>query len=255
MYRDGPLRVLIADDEKPARRDIRRMLGSIGGVEVVGEAADGPETVELIREIRPDLVLLDIQMPGLDGFQVLGKLEGAGPMPSVVFITAYDEHALRAFEISAVDYILKPVDEKRLARAIEGVRRMRNGIEERPGIEELLEKAGILSGRIALRNGESLVMVDTDDILYATVSQGEVTVVTRDCEGSANCRSLDELQRELPGERFMRVHRSYIANLRQVHEITPRFSGSYRLRMGGSEGPVIPVSRAQAKKLRRRLKW
>lgn len=249
------LRVLIVDDEKHARRDIRRMLAAIVDVEVVGEGRDGNEAVELIERERPDLVLLDIQMPGLDGFQVLERLPDDDGKPTIVFITAYDEYALRAFEVHAVDYLLKPVDEKRLLEAVDRVRRIRKGLESSPDLEALLRTVGLLERRLAVRRGEALVMVDTGDILYASIDTGEVQVVTREFEGTTRHRSLDELQKELPPEQFMRVHRSFLANLKQIHEIIPHFSGSCRLRMGGSAGPVISVSRAQTKELRRLLKW
>ncbi|MCK4237162.1 MAG: response regulator transcription factor [Candidatus Krumholzibacteria bacterium] len=255
MRENEVLRVLVVDDESPARRDIKRMLKKIVGVETVGEGRDGIEAVELIRELRPDLVLLDIQMPGLDGFQVLARLAGLRDFPSVIFITAYDQYALKAFDVHAVDYILKPVDEERLVEAIGRVRRVRKGLEGNPDLEALLQTIGALPKRIAVRCADSLVMVDADDILYATISSGEVRVVAREIEGTARQRSLDELQRELSPGRFMRVHRSYLANLRQIHEITPHFSGSYRLRMGGKGGPVVPLSRGQAKELKKVLKW
>lgn len=255
MHDGKALRVLIVDDEGPARRDIRRMLGKIEGVEITGEGKDGLEAVKLVKKLSPDLILLDIQMPGLDGFQVIAKLEGLEDFPSVIFITAYDQYALKAFEVHAVDYLLKPVDEDRLKGAVERARRVRNGLESRPDLDALLQTVGALPKRIALRRGEGLVMVDVDDILYATISSGEVLVVARDLEGSASCRSLDELQKEISPKRFMRVHRSYIANLQQIYEILPWLSGSYRLRMGGSEGPVIPLSRAQARELRKLIKW
>ncbi|UCF05255.1 MAG: response regulator transcription factor [bacterium] len=250
-----PIRALVIDDEKPARGDIKRMLAKIEGIEVVGEAGDGIEAVERIDELRPDLILLDIQMPGLDGFQVLERLAGHEKLPSVIFITAYDQYALRAFEVHAVDYLLKPVDEGRLVGAVDRVRRIRKGTESGPDMETLLQTMNILMRRLAIRKGDAVVMVDTDDVLYATVDAGEVRVVTREFEGASRHRSLDELERELSALQFMRIHRSYLANLKQVHEITPHFSGGYRLRMGGSGGPVIPVSRSQAKELRKLLKW
>lgn len=255
MAKRDVLSVLIVDDERPARRDLRRIMEKIDDVEIAGEASDGFDAATKIETLHPDLVLLDIQMPGMDGFQVIGKLAGMEDFPSIIFITAYDQYALRAFEVHAVDYILKPVDERRLAEAVERVRRVRKGLERSPDLDALLETIGYAPKRLALRSGDTLVMVNIDDILYATVSSGDVLVVTRDFEGTANVRSLDELQKELTPGRFVRVHRSYVANISQLHEITPWFSGSYRLQMGGKGGPVIPLSRLYAKKLRKLLKW
>ena len=255
MREGGRLGVLIVDDEKPARDDIARMLGRIEGVEIVGEAGDGDEAVREIESLEPDILLLDIRMPGLDGFQVIEKLSGLDDMPAVIFVTAYDTYALKAFEVHAADYILKPVDEKRLAQAIGRAARIRRGLEKRPDLESLLETLDAVHRRLALRKNDSLVMVDVDDILFATSSGGEVKVVTEKLEGAANFRSLDELQRELPPAVFIRVHRSYIANIRKIHEVRPWFSGSYQMRMSHGEGPVIPLSRGYAKKLRKILKW
>jgi two-component system response regulator LytT len=255
MREGGRFSVLIVDDEKPARNDIARMLAKMDGVEIVGEAGDGLEAVRAIESRRPDILLLDILMPGLDGFQVIEKLSGIEDGPAVIFVTAYDTYALKAFEVHAVDYILKPVDEGRLAQAVDRAARIRRGLEKRPDLDALLETLGAAPRRLALRKNDSLVMIDVEDILYVTSSGGEVKVVTKELEGAVNCRSLDELQRELPPSTFLRVHRSYVANIKQIHEIRPGFSGSYQMRMSGSTGPVIPLSRGFAKNLRKILKW
>lgn len=255
MPEQEPLRVLIVDDEKPARDDIARMLGAIDGVEIVGEAGDGLAAVKAVKKRSPDVLLLDIQMPGLDGFQVLQRLAGVEHMPAVIFVTAYDKYALKAFEVHAVDYVLKPVDEERLARALERACRIHRGQERRPDLNAILETIGAAPRRLALRRGDSLVMVDVTDIVYATSSGGEVRVVTKDWEGTSTFRSLDELQRELPSSAFTRVHRAYLANIDHIHEIKPWFSGSYKLRMCGERGPVIPLSRGYAKDVRKVLKW
>ena len=252
---DSALRVVIVDDEAPARRDLRRILGRIEGVEVAGEAADGPAAVKLIRKLEPDVALLDIQMPGLDGFGVLERLEGMERPPSVIFVTAFDQYAIKAFEVHAVDYVLKPVEERRLVEAVERSRRIRGGAEPGPDLAALLAAVGGSAKRLAVRQGEGLVMVDVGDILYATVESGEIRVVARELEGAVSFRSLDELERELAGRGFMRVHKSYLANVNRIHEITPWFSGSYKIRMDGKSGPVIPLSRAQARELRKIIKW
>ena len=255
MAQKDRLRILIVDDEAPARKDLRRICGKLGGIEVVGEAGDGPDAVKLARKLAPDAVLLDIQMPGLDGFQVVARLADMEPVPSIIFVTAYDEYAIRAFEVHAVDYILKPVEEKRLAQAIERAGRIRGGAEAGPDLKALLDAVGASPKRLAVRQGESLVMVDVNDILYATVAEGSIKVVAREVEGSVAFRSLDELEKELKGRPFARVHKSYVANINRIFEITPWFSGSYQLRMEGKGGPVIPLSRAHARELRKLLKW
>lgn len=249
------LRVLVVDDEKPARNDITRLLSAIDGFEKIGEAGNGLEAVKSIKKIKPDIVLLDIQMPGLDGFQVLKKVSGLKEMPAVIFITAYDEYALEAFEVHAIDYILKPVEEKRLKRALDRAARILQGQQSPPDLDALLETINAGPQRLALRRDDSHVMIDVTDILYATSSGGEVKVFTAEIEGVAGTRSLDELQRELPPKIFTRVHRAYLANINCIHEITPWFNGTYRLRMRDGKGPLIPLSRGYARELRKILKW
>lgn len=249
------IRLLIVDDEAPALKDLKRICGKLDGVEVVGEGTDGPEAVKLVKKLKPDAVLLDIQMPGLDGFQVVARIADMEQSPSIIFVTAYDHYAIRAFDVHAVDYVLKPVEEKRLAHAIERVRRIRGGAEPGPDLMALLAAVGASPRRLAVRQGESLFMVDADDVLYATVSEGSIKIVARGLEGTVSFRSLDELAKELSSKHFMRVHKSYLANIDRIYEITPWFSGSYQLRMEGKGGPVIPLSRAQARELRKLLKW
>ncbi|MDD4856770.1 MAG: LytTR family DNA-binding domain-containing protein [Candidatus Krumholzibacteria bacterium] len=249
------LRVLIVDDESPARRDLKRLCSKIEGVEIVGEGSEGLEAVKLIKKLEPDVVLLDIQMPGLDGFQVVSRISGLERAPAIVFVTAYDSYAIKAFEVHAVDYVLKPVEEKRLSQAIERSRRIRRGAEPGPDLKALISAVGASPRRLAVRQGESLVMVDVNDILYATVSEGAINVVARALEGTVGFRSLDELEKELGTPNLVRVHKSYLANINRIYEITPWFNGSYRLRMEGKGGPVIPLSRAQARELRKILKW
>lgn len=255
MVHSDKLRVLIADDEAPARRDLKRILGKIEGIEVVGEACEGLEAVKLAKKLEPDVILLDIQMPGLDGFQVVARVAELEAPPAIVFVTAYEEYAIKAFEVHAVDYVLKPVEEKRLAEALERARRIRRGAEPGPDLTALLKAVGASGRRLAIRQGECLVMVDVDDVLYATLESGAVKVFARGLEGTVNFRSLDELENELGPGQFVRVHRSYLANINHIHEITPWFGGSYKLRMEGKGGPVIPLSRAQARQLRKILKW
>jgi DNA-binding LytR/AlgR family response regulator len=247
------MKVLIVDDEKPARKDLTRILGKIEGFDKAAEAGDGIEALEKIRDLSPDIVLLDIQMPGLDGFQVLGRVGEGGEIPPVIFVTAYDQYAIRAFDVHAVDYILKPVDEDRLREALGRARERARGTMPKQDLDELLLSVGALSQRVPVRRGAGTVMVDVQEILYACVSDGEVTVVTDDLEGTSSRRSLDELQSELPAGMFMRVHRAYLANVYRIREIVPWENNSFRIRMGTDEGPVIPVSRANAKELRRRL--
>lgn len=247
------MKVLIVDDEKPARRDLTRILEKIDGFEKAGEASNGLKAVEMIRDSGPDIVLLDIQMPGLDGFQVLGRLGETGDIPPVIFVTAYDQYAIRAFDVHVVDYILKPVDEDRLREALGRARDRARGAVPRQDLDELLRSVGALVQRVPVRRGTGVVMVDVQEILYACVSDGEVSIVSGELEGTSSRRSLDELQSELPAGMFMRVHRAYLANVYRIREIIPWENNSFRIRMGSDDGPVIPVSRANARELKRRL--
>ena len=247
------MKVLIVDDEKPARRDLTRILEKIDGFEKAGEASNGIKAVEMIRDSEPDIVLLDIQMPGLDGFQVLGRLEETGEIPPVIFVTAYDQYAIRAFNVHAADYILKPVDEDRLREALGRAKERAEGAVPRQDLDELLRSVGALAQRVPVRRGSGVVMVDVQEILYACVSDGEVSIVSGDLEGTSSRRSLDELQTALPVGMFMRVHRAYLANVYRIREIIPWENNSFRIRMGSDDGPVIPVSRANARELKRRL--
>jgi len=255
MSDERELRVLIVDDERPARLDLKRILSRMEGVKLVGEAGNGLQAVKQIGKLEPDVVLLDIQMPGLDGFQVVEKIRDMDAPPFVVFVTAYDEYAIRAFEVNAVDYILKPVEEERLGEAISRARAAMSGKGERPDLEALLKVLKPERKRIALKVGESIVLVDTDEILYATISSGEVRVFTDRLEGTPSARSLDELHKELGPDDFIRIHRTYIANINRIYEITPWFNGSYRVKMKDGKGPVLPLSRSRARELRKILRW
>jgi two-component system LytT family response regulator/two-component system response regulator LytT len=204
-----------------------------------------------------DLVLGDVRRPYMEGLTLLARVKELAPETAVIIVTAYGtvQDAVSAMRAGASDYLLKPVEERRLAQAIERARRIRRGAETGPDLTALLGAVGAGPKRLAVRQGESLVMVDADDVLYATIESGSVHLVAGGVEGASSFRSLDELERELGPGRFMRVHKSYLANVNRIHEITPWFNGSWRLRMGGKGGPEIPLSRAQARELRKVLKW
>ncbi|MDD3643139.1 MAG: LytTR family DNA-binding domain-containing protein [Candidatus Krumholzibacteria bacterium] len=250
-----PVKVLVVDDEKPARRELTRLVGRIDGFEVAGEAGDGEKAVESIRRLAPDIVLLDIQMPGLDGFRVLASLGEDDPHPAVIFVTAWDQYAVRAFEVHAVDYLLKPVDEERLRASLARAAGEAAGAGPSGDLGELLRGVGVVPVRVPVLHGGKVVVVDAMEILYAAVSDGEVTVVTAGIEGVSPRRTLDELQQDLPAAVFMRVHRSYLANIMKISEIVPRGGGAWSLRMGPRDGPVIPLSRQHARELRKVLGW
>ncbi len=251
-----PIKALIVDDEKLAREELRYHLESLGGkIEVIGEARDGLSALDLVHRLRPDLVFLDVQMPGMDGFGVVERLLKAGEAPAIVFVTAYDEYAIRAFEVNAVDYLLKPIDGERLKAALSRVSRVVAPALTREELERLLEarSRGYIS-RLTARRRDKHLLIDVRDVLYFRVEGGIVTVKTVAGAFDTNFRTLDELEGELDPREFFRAHRGYLVNLREVAEIIPHFGGTFRLKLRGADEEV-PLSRAQAKKLRRELRF
>jgi two-component system response regulator LytT len=257
------LRVLIVDDEPLARQELQYLLESAGDVEVVGAGSNGIEAVELIRTHKPDVVFLDVQMPGLDGFGVLKKLlEKKQALPQVVFATAYDQYAVRAFEVNAVDYLLKPFDRARVRRTLEKAR-ARVPAAEAPSdagtaakLDALLRLMGEAQapkagpGRVVVRAQNRLLLVDQKEICFAGIEDGAISVTTAAVEGQSNCRTLEELMDQLDPEVFWRVHRSFVVNIQHIREVVPWFKSSYQLRMDDPKKTEIPVSRNQTKRLR-----
>lgn len=257
------IRTIIIDDEPPALEELAFQLAAFEDIEIVAQGANGVEAETLIRRHQPDLVFLDIQMPGKDGFQVARRLVEEDRAPHIVFVTAYDRYALKAFEVNAVDYLLKPIEEGMIARAIERVRKqqgdpdadMHNRLADVLRSLDASEIPARKPGRIAIKKESRIMLVDVDDIIYAHIAEGVVFVVTEALEGMTSYRTLEELEADLDDQIFWRVHRGYIANINRVSEVVPWFSGTYRLLMDGPEKQEIPLSRTQSKKLRKVLKW
>jgi two-component system response regulator LytT len=255
------LTALIIDDEPLARQELQYLLERAGGVDVLAQGTNGIEAVELIRTHKPDLVFLDVQMPGLDGFGVLKKLlDRKVPMPQVVFATAFNQYAVRAFEVNAVDYLLKPFDRKRVMQTIEKAQaRLAAPVESSSEakldallrlVEEQTQGPKANSGKVVVRAQNRLLLVDQREICFASIEEGTISVVTRTLEGHSNCRTLEELMDQLDQETFWRVHRSYLVNIQHIREVVPWFKSSYQLRMDDGQKTEIPVSRAQTKRLR-----
>ena len=256
------IRTVVVDDERPARNELCFLLDQLDGVDVVGQASNGIEAMDVIREQKPDLVLLDIQMPGRTGFEVTRELLLREVNTQIVFVTAYDQYAIEAFEVNAVDYLLKPVEAGRLGHSIERVKR-RMASERAAGrdvddrqLERVLQQVSQRRSqreRIALKVGERFQLIPSDDIIYASLVDDVITVVAGGLTGTSNFRTLDELHSNLDPEVFWRVHRSHLANINKVKEIMPWFSRNYILKMKDAKGTEIPVSRAQTKRLREYL--
>ena len=279
------LTALIIDDEALARQELQYLLDAAGDVTVLAQGTNGVEAVDLIRTHKPDVVFLDVRMPGLDGFAVLKKvlaLDKRFRMPQVVFATAFDQYAVKAFEVNAVDYLLKPFDTKRVSKTIEKVRSRVAG--EPPGgpvvapevvagagaeakLDALLrmveeQASGVAavapaaaastprSGKVVVRAQSRLLLVDQRDVCFASIDEGRISVVTKAVEGDSNCRTLEELQEQLEPEQFWRAHRSFVVNIQHIREVVPWFKSSYQLRMDDRKQTEIPVSRSQTKRLR-----
>jgi len=249
------LRLLIVDDEPPARARTRRLLAGIPGIEIAGEAGSAAEARAQIAERSPDLLLLDIQMPGEDGFALLRSLE---PRPAVVFVTAYDQYAVRAFEENAVDYLLKPFRRERLEEALARAR----ADLERP--EELSRRLTELLGslgpgapmerleRFTVRIGNRQLILKSDEVLWFGAEDKLVFAATATDRHYVNV-TLDQLERRLDPARFARVHRGAIVNLDFAAALKPGFAGTYRLQLRDGARTEVPVSRARARQLRERL--
>jgi two-component system response regulator LytT len=252
------LSAIIVDDEQLARDELAYLLKNAGDVNVVAQGKNGLEAVNLIKEHSPDLVFLDVQMPGLDGFGVIKKLlDRKVPLPKIVFATAFDQYAVKAFEVNAVDYILKPFDKKRVALSVE---KARTKIEAGAGPEEkfetlvrMLESQKPQTAKILIKAAGRLFLTDPKDICYATIDDGVITVATSGAagmEGHSNCRTLEELFDNLDPNSFWRAHRSFLVNIHHIREVVPWFKSSYQLRMDDKKQTEIPVSRAQTRRLR-----
>jgi two-component system LytT family response regulator/two-component system response regulator LytT len=272
----GSLTALIIDDEPLARQELQYLLDAAGGVQVLAQGTNGIEAVQLIRAHKPDVIFLDVQMPGLDGFAVLKKvlsLDKKGRLPQVVFATAYDQYAVRAFEVNAVDYLLKPFDKARLVKTLDKVRlKVAAGGDGAAGLSSGLDAAAeakldallrmveersapgaaapARSGKVVVRAQSRLLLVDQKDVCFASIEGGTISVVTKTVEGDSNCRTLEELMEQLDPETFWRAHRSFVVNIQHIREVVPWFKSSYQLRMDDRKQTEVPVSRSQTKRLR-----
>lgn len=249
------LRVLIVDDEPVARRRIRRLLRADRDVDVVGEAADGAAAVQAIAEKQPDLVFLDVQMPELDGFGVLKRL-GPASTPGVVFVTAFDQYALRAFEVHAVDYLLKPFTRERLLDAIARVRETRQAGERRADprlaalLEELTERPRFLR-RLPARAGSRIVLIDAGEIDWLQAADNYVLVHAGGREYLMR-ETLTRLEGELDPHEFVRIHRSVLVRFDRIGDLVPTVHGDYRVTL--KNGVQLTLSRTYRDRVERALK-
>src|SRR5437764_5708236 len=252
------LSAVIVDDEQLARDELAYLLKDAGDVNVVAQGKNGLEAVNLIKEHSPDLLFLDVQMPGLDGFGVIKKLlDRKLAIPKIVFATAFDQYAVKAFEVNAIDYLLKPFDKKRVAQSVQKARQKLESAgtpsDKLDTLVRMLESQKIPAAKILLKAAGRLFLVDQKDICYASIEDGVISVVTAGAaglEGQSNCRTLEELLDSLDSNLFWRAHRSFLVNINRIREVVPWFKSSYQLRMDDKKQTEIPVSRAQTKRLR-----
>jgi len=253
----SPISVILADDEKLASDELAYQLKSFPDIEILATASNGLEALKLIEDLEPDLVFLDVQMPGLDGMGVIRKLKEKNiPLPYFVLATAYDQYAVEAFRWEALDYLLKPVDAERLSLAVD---RARKSLAERakpivPEPAAPASKPTLQRTKILIRAQQRNFIVDAQDVVFATIDDGLITVVASNIEGQSNYRTIEELQSNLDPEMFWRVHRSYLVNIHRIKEVIPWFKSSFQLRMDDKKQSEIPVSRVQTKRLRALLK-
>ncbi len=252
----GTLSTLVVDDEELARQELAFLLKDFPEVEILETASNGIEAIELISELEPDLVFLDVQMPGMDGLSVIRKLrDKGGDLPHFVLTTAFDQYAVEAFRLEALDYVLKPVEKERLA---ESITRARRTLEERQveeaSAQDAVERVPLQRSKILVKTNNRNLIVDAQDMIYATIDDGLITVVTSSFEGQSNYRTIEELQSNLDPDLFWRVHRSFLVNINKIREVIPWFKSSFQLKMDDKKQTEIPVSRIQTKRLRTLLK-
>jgi len=250
------LTTVVVDDEQLACDELSYLLNDFPEVEVIARGSNGLEAVELIRKLEPELVFLDVHMPGLDGLGVVRRLrELEMELPHFIFVTAYDQYAVEAFRLEAMDYLLKPVDKGRLAETIE---RARRSIQDRKAVPDPTQAARPTTStprtKLMVRAANRYLIVDANDVIYATIDDGLITLVTTNVEGHSNYRTIEDLQANLDRDMFWRVHRSYLVNINRIKEVVPWFKSSYQLRMDDKKHTEVPVSRVQTRRLRELFK-
>jgi two-component system LytT family response regulator/two-component system response regulator LytT len=247
------LTAMIVDDEQLAQDELAYLIKDIQDIELVGSAGNGLEAVDLIQKLEPDLVFLDVQMPGLDGLGVVRTLREKNiELPHIIFSTAFDQYAVEAFHLEAMDYLLKPIERARLEETLDRARRsihdrQKTTVPESPRLNPQRTK-------LLVRNSNRNFIVDAQDMVYATIEDGLITLVTTTMEGHSNYKTIEDLQANLDRDTFWRVHRSYLVNINRIREVVPWFKSSFQLRMDDKKQTEIPVSRVQTKRLRELLK-
>ena len=251
------LRCVIVDDEHPSLDELSHLLTDMEGMDILACVDSGKRALTDIKELKPDVVFLDIKMPGLDGFSVAREILTFREPPLIVFATAYDEYAVKAFEINAIDYILKPFSKERLARTVQRIKQVKAKGLEQSDLREIIDR---LSDKIStkefvrvsvLENGR-ILLISPEEVFFCSAYEGRSKVYTRD--NSFLCSAtLNKLENHLQAEDFFRVHRSFLVNLKHIKEIVPWFNGKYLITMQDSQSTEITVSRSKVKDLKKIL--
>jgi two-component system, LytTR family, response regulator LytT len=253
----GTISTLIVDDEPLAREELSFLLADFPEIEILDTTSNGLEAVKMIESLEPDLVFLDVQMPGLDGLGVIRKLQELKIiLPHFILVTAFDQYAVEAFRLEAMDYLLKPVEKDRLAISLERAAKI---VEAKQASELAAGEAqplrpGLQRSKLLVRSGQRNLVIDANDVVYATIDEGLISVVATGVEGQLNYRTIEELQSNLDPNVFWRVHRSFLVNINRIREVVPWFKSSFQLKMDDKRQTEIPVSRIQTKRLRSLLK-
>jgi two-component system, LytTR family, response regulator len=253
------MRAFLVDDESLALKRLQRMLAATGRVEIAGTSTDPVEAIEAIVKAKPDVLFLDIEMPGMTGFQMLSKLD---PQPLIVFTTAYDQYALDAFGVNSVDYLLKPIEAAQLTRALDKVDRMRGGVEPRPEIQKLLDRLAALAAaggsqpaypdRIASRTGERVELVELARVTHF-LARDKLTYAATAAKNYVVDHTIQELEQKLDPRKFVRIHRAILLNVDYVHELNTWFAGRMMVRLKDEKHTELTVSRDRVRALKERL--
>ena len=248
------LSAIIVDDEQLAQDELAWLLRDFPEIDVVATGSNGLQALELIESLDPDIVFLDVQMPGLDGMGVVRRLrEKQIAMPHVVFATAFDQYAVEAFRLEAFDYILKPFDKLRLTETVDRLRKL-IGEERQAEPPEPAPRTSAQRPKLLVRKGDRNFIIDPQELIYATIDSGVITLVAAGVEGQSNYKTLEELHANLDPDIFWRTHRSFLVNINRIREVVPWFKSSYQIRVDDKKGTEIPVSRVQTRRLRELLK-
>jgi len=231
----------------------------LADIKVIGQGHNGVEAIKLVEDLEPDLLFLDIEMPGLNGFKVVEQLSKKDVLPQVIFVTAYDQYAVKAFDIHAMDYILKPIERSRLEKAVQRVKKQLESESKMSGqLQNLISLMASpehksKKSKLLVKDKNRNLLVDSEDLIYASVSGSVVQVATQELTGETNFRTLEELQANLDPEIFWRVHRSYLVNINKIKEVVPWFNRTLQLKMADRKETEIPVSRSHSKRLKEYL--